>query len=68
MDVFHGKLRSAIKVFPDSHKNNITNNNWKGFSMGGTVLNHQKQGRFNLYYNCFLSLETAIEKYVNIEH
>ena len=36
MDVFRGNLRSAIKVFPDSHKNNITNNNWKGFSMGGT--------------------------------
>lgn len=65
MDVFHGKLRSTIQVFPDSHKNNITNNNWKGFSMGGTLLANL---RFNLYYNCFLSLETAIEKYVNIEH
>ena len=29
MDVFHGKLRSTIQVFPDSHKNNITNDNWK---------------------------------------
>ena len=65
MDVFHGNLRSAIKVFPDSHKNIITNNSGRVLVWGQ---NYQKQGRFNLYYNCFLSLETSIEKYVNIEH
>ena len=36
MDVFHGKFSSAISVFPDLHKNDITNNNWEGSSMGGT--------------------------------
>ena len=69
MDVFHGNLRSAIKVFPDSHKNIITNNSGRVLVWGHFFgSNYQKQGRFNLYYNCFLSLETAIEKYVNIEH
>ena len=34
MDVFHGKFSSAISVFPDLHKNDITNNNWEGSSMG----------------------------------
>ena len=66
MNVYHGKFRSAIKSFPELHTDNITNNNWQGSRISGP--NFQKQGRYNLYYNVFLSLETAIEKYVNIEH
>ena len=34
----------------------------------GTRQNYQKQGRYDLQQNVFLSLEAANEKYVNIEH
>ena len=52
MNVYHGKFRSAIKLFPELLRVKII----------------KKQGRYDLYYNVFLSLETSIEKYVNIEH
>ena len=56
MNVYHGKFRSAIKLFPELNTGDITHKIIK------------KQGRYDLYYNVFLSLETSIEKYVNIEH
>ena len=54
MNVYHGKFRSAIKLFPELHTGNITDNNWQSSSSQ----NHKKQGRYDLYYNVFLSLET----------
>ena len=44
MDVFHGKFSSAISVFPDLHKNDITNNNWEGSSMGALKIIKNKEG------------------------
>ena len=67
MNLYHGKFRSAIKLFPELHTGNITDNNWQSSCILRVKI-IKKQGRHDLYYNVFLSLETSIEKYVNIEH
>ena len=32
MNVYNGKFRSAIKLFPELHTGDITHNNWQGSS------------------------------------
>ena len=42
MNVYHGKFRSAIKLFPELHTGNITDNNWQ--SSSGQNYKKNKEG------------------------